>query len=249
MTLHFWYRSYCSLYTLSFIQLNLLLKFQNYFNMKQDNPTTQATTEQEGQNYNGKLKRASEIPGDEYACNILDENGYWIAQAKINVYNDNDTAEANAARIVKCWNEYDGLKEQNEDLKVKLFQATANYTDKEEKHEKENEQLKEARSESMQHIANLNGDVTELKAMALKEMEINATLKADNERLKEQFNESVEGSSKIIAAYIKTGGELLASNKELIEALTVALHYRKQTHHGDDFVINKLEKAIQKHSK
>lgn len=93
-----------------------------------------------------------------------------IAQSEDGETNPED--KANAERIVECWNGYEGLKYERDAHKTNWEVCLRMYdlsTKREQALKAENEALKEARSESMKHIANLNGEITELKE-ALKEL-------------------------------------------------------------------------------
>lgn len=68
----------------------------------------------------GKWRRASEEIGDEYAVNILSEDGYIITKCIPNVYFDCDQQEINAAYICKAVNNHDGLVNNLKDA-IKLI--------------------------------------------------------------------------------------------------------------------------------
>lgn len=94
----------------------------NVFN-KQPEKTANTVTEK---HYHGKVHLGSELPGDEYSVNIITEEKQFMAAAKFNVYFDSFAAEANAARIVECWNGYDKAKEANKEL-IEALEAMVDY--------------------------------------------------------------------------------------------------------------------------
>ena len=75
--------------------------------MKQDNSNT------------GKqeLKVGGTASSGYYNPNVItNKEGHWIAKTITNSYNSEEQAKVNAERIVKAWNEYDQLQEENKAL-------------------------------------------------------------------------------------------------------------------------------------
>lgn len=90
-----------------------------------EEPTFMDEPEQNSKHTPGELHLSSKLKGDEYSVYILSDKNHPLAIAQYSVYFDIDTAEANAARIVECWNGYNSLLEENKKLKEingELFQ-------------------------------------------------------------------------------------------------------------------------------
>ena len=63
---------------------------------------------------------------DQFVVKVFSENGNMtlIADTRVSSTITRNEAEANAARIVTCWNEYDQLKAENEKVKRLLHNLT-----------------------------------------------------------------------------------------------------------------------------